>query len=138
MLRHVLLALVLLAVTGCGGGADPSSDSALTGPVTLERSGGIAGIQEQLVVAEDGTATFTSKRLRAREVPVSDPQLDALVTALRGWDAVPEDQRFDGQIADAIASTVTYAGHTVTTETSAEQDPRLAAVLAALGEIQPD
>lgn len=62
-------AVIVLAVTGCGGGASapevafptPSPRGALPA-VTVECEGGVAGVQERVDVRPDGTATGTQSR----------------------------------------------------------------------------
>jgi hypothetical protein len=56
MRAAILLLLVLL--TGCGGAAEVPT---LQGEVRFSRGGGIAGLQQELVIAPDGRARVTSR-----------------------------------------------------------------------------
>ncbi|WP_406832028.1 hypothetical protein ABEG17_04160 [Pedococcus sp. KACC 23699] len=65
-----LVALTAALLTGgCGSPADSATSStassSTTGtssfPITIERSGGIAGFADKVVVAKDGSATVTTK-----------------------------------------------------------------------------
>lgn len=65
-----LVALTAVLLTGgCGSSSDTattrtvtsSSSSASSYPITIERSGGIAGFADKVVVEQDGSATVTTK-----------------------------------------------------------------------------
>src|SRR2546430_2134077 len=76
-----VLAVALLALLpGCGGnakvGTDPSSPSAAA--VTLVRTGGFAGVHDQVVIAPDGTWVRTDRTGAQRTGRLTDPQRDAL------------------------------------------------------------
>ena len=94
----VLVSVAALALTGCGAAVGPTptgrpAGSAAqrpgsAGPVTVERSGGIAGVRDQVVVRGDdgtwrrtarevvtGTGTLTPDERGRMRLLVSDPAL---------------------------------------------------------------
>jgi hypothetical protein len=71
--RRVVAAVVLtvLAAAGCGAGSPPPSTEPQVdrlGPVTVQRTGGIAGVQEEVTVQPDGSwgRTGTGRTTRGR------------------------------------------------------------------------
>jgi hypothetical protein len=85
-MRPFVLAATVLAVllAGCGDDAQTtkttvSQSTAL--PVTIERSGGVAGIHDTLVVRADGTGTLTSRDGTTRKVSADDTT--GVVAAMR-------------------------------------------------------
>ena len=88
-MRTLLLAgLALVLLVGCGdddgGGGSTGGEQVakLSGPVTYERGGGIAGRRDRLVVQPDGSAKLTvqnatkSIRLTAAELATLGRELD--------------------------------------------------------------
>jgi len=77
-MRLLATAAVLLcaAVTACGdaeGTATPTTVSASTAlPLVVERSGGVAGLHEGLLVRRNGTGTLTPTRGRPRRLSRAD------------------------------------------------------------------
>jgi hypothetical protein len=69
--HRFLLCALPLALTACGAGsagnasgagtATPSTSASPVAPVTIERSGGVAGFHDRVVVAADGTVTATTR-----------------------------------------------------------------------------
>ncbi len=116
------LALVLLAGCGSdddddGGGSGGEQAAALTGPLTYERGGGIAGRRDRLVVEPDGSATLTI-RDKTTPVKLKDSELDRLATDLEDADlaALPPDSKSPRPIPDAFGYRVSYDGASVTTD----------------------
>jgi hypothetical protein len=134
--RMVILAGVLMVLAGCGddeGGS--SSDAKLSGPLTYERGGGIAGRRDRLVVRPDGSATLT-----VRDTPTSltltDKELSKVVTEVESADlgSLPADSTTKPPAPDAFGYRISYGGDTVTTDDPGMPDQlrRLAAQLGQL------
>ena len=128
------LALVLLA--GCGdddggGGGEPAAK--LTGPVTYERGGGIAGRRDRLTVQPDGKAELTVRE-RTKSIELTDGELDELARDLEHADvaSLPKDSTSKKPVPDTFGYRVTYGGTTVTTDDPAMPE-RLSGLCARLG-----
>ena len=136
-MRMLLLAgfaLVLLA--GCGdddggGGGEPAAR--LTGPVTYERGGGIAGRRDRLIVQPDGTAELTV-RDKTKSIELTDKELAELGRDLEHADvaSLPKDSTSKKPVPDTFGYRVTYGGTTVTTDDPAMPE-RLSGLCARLG-----
>lgn len=86
-----MLATVLLAVTACASdaapGAEPAISAARGGPpalVTIDRSGGFAGIHQRMVVDESGAWTVTGPAGAERTGRLSPDQLGSLRQLIDG------------------------------------------------------
>jgi hypothetical protein len=134
----IVAGLVLVLLAGCGsdeegggGGSEPAAQ--LTGPVTYERGGGIAGRRDRLIVQPDGTAELTVRE-KTSQVEVTGKELDTLARDLADADlaSLPRDSTTKPPVPDAFAYRVSYDGNTVTTDDPGMPD-RLAGLLARLG-----
>ena len=129
------LAVVLLAGCGSddGGSGSGGGKASLSGPVTYERGGGIAGRRDRLVVQPDGTATLTVQD-KARPVKLTGKELDTLAADLEAADlgSVRSESTSERPVPDAFGYRVSYAGDTVTTD-SAAMPKKLRALMARLG-----
>ena len=128
------LALVLLGA-GCGSEEDSGGGGAakLSGPVTYERGGGIAGRRDRLVVQPDGKATLTI-RDTPKSVTLTDQELDTLAGDLASTDlgALPADSTSQPPVPDAFGYRVSYDGATVTTD-DGSMPKQLRGLVARLG-----
>ena len=81
------LAFVLLAGCGSDDGATSGGgqQAALSGPVTYERGGGIAGRRDRLVVQPDGSATLTVQD-KSTPLKLTGKELETLASDLRSTD----------------------------------------------------
>ena len=76
----------VLAMAACGsqsastGSGSPSSQPAVF-PVTITRTGGIAGFQDVVVVADDGQVSVTSKGQQQRHCRLTPEAVERLRTA---------------------------------------------------------
>ena len=136
-MRTLLLAgIALVLLSGCGdddgsgGGKKPAT---LTGPVTYERGGGIAGRRDRLVVQPDGSAKLTvqtatkSIRLSASELAKLGRELDQA-----DLPSVPADSTSKTPVPDTFGYRVIYDGTTVTTDDPAMPD-QLRPLVSGLG-----
>jgi hypothetical protein len=120
-------ALLALGVSACGDENEtPTTTSASTAlPLTVERSGGVAGINDKLVVRADGTGTFTSNNDAAQELTADDTA--RVRSALRELVFSGLDERYEPpsgtQIADGIDYKFSAGGDTIVVEEMAEDVP---------------
>jgi hypothetical protein len=121
-----VLALAL-ALGGCGG-ADktPTTISAGTPlPLTVQRSGGVAGIHETLRVRRDGSATVRARGGATRRLTPQDT--DAIRRTLREFPFAGLHERYAPpagvQVSDGIDYTFTAGGRTIVVQEMAEGVP---------------
>ena len=136
LIRTMLLAAIALAlvlVAGCGD--DGGGAGALSGPLTFERGGGIAGRRDRLVVQPDGTAKLTV-RDETRPIELTDAELAKLRSDLDGTDlgSLPPDSTSERPVPDVFGYRVTYGGDTVNTDDPAMPD-ELRGLVARLGAV---
>jgi hypothetical protein len=118
----VVFLLVLVAATGCLGVRTPPVARSPPPAIMLDyhRVGGIAGLDDRLVIFDNGAAVFSSRTVN-RELSLNQTDLDQIAklfsdaqySMLQGNYTL----RHDG--ADLIHYTITYRGKTVNTEDSA-------------------
>ena len=125
------IALVLLAGCGDDGGPDGGGSekpATLTGPVTYERGGGVAGRRDRLVVEPDGKAKLTVQTA-TKSIQLSDAELADLERELAKADltSLPADSTSKTPVPDTFGYRVTYDGTTVTAD-----DPAMPAKLREL------
>jgi hypothetical protein len=118
----VVFLLVAVAAAGCLGVRTPPVAQPTPPAIILEyhRVGGIAGLDDRLVIFDNGAAVFSSRTIN-RELFLNQTDLDR-ITALFSeaqYSLLEENytSRRDG--ADFIHYTITYHGKTVNTEDSA-------------------
>ena len=128
-MRMAILAALIVLLAGCGA----DEQAALSGPLTYERGGGLAGRRDRLVVRPDGSATLTV-RDKAKTVKLTGKELDALASDLEAADlgSVRSDSTSERPIPDAFGYRVSYAGDTVTTD-SAAMPKKLRGLVSRLG-----
>ena len=131
--------LALAALGGCGDGEEePGAGREGAGPlVRYGRSGGIAGVNEQLIVQPDGRATLTAGvDSNPVEFRLSEAELNSLRGSFdeAGFAELYPDYRASTPGADFFQYEIAYGGHTVLTETEAGP-PELEPVIAALDRI---
>lgn len=121
-LRKLLAALVLLALTACGGGGAADEDlgtPAQTGPlVVLLRYGGVTGGNDRVSVDVLGVVTVISDRSPTPSTrTLSSADLAALRTALRRAEITTLERNYlDQRNRDAYQYDVTHEGVTVTAD----------------------
>lgn len=125
-------AAALLLAAGCGDGQDTTTDPGNDPLVTYSRSGGIAGIEERLLVDRGGRATVSIGGGSPTSFTLSDSELGRLEAALQAADLAAVTDRETG-CADCFRYEVTYDGTTVAYDEVAEPPPSVAAVVSQLG-----
>ena len=136
-MRTLLLAgLAFVLLAGCGddgGGSVSSGPGALSGPLTFERGGGLAGRRDRLVVQPDGRAALTL-RDTTRSFRLTDAELAKLQSDLDDADlgSLPADSTSERPVPDAFGYRVNYGGDTVTTDDAAMPEA-LRGLMARLG-----
>ncbi len=140
----VVAAATALALGGCGSGSSgaagtaagtdgsSSTSPAATYPVTISRTGGLAGFDDHLVLEQDGSVTGTTKAgpVTCRVEPdVADALARAAATAPTEGTGPTSD------VADALVVTITAGSHTAVLGGSAAGDPGSQAVTALLGDL---
>ena len=121
LMRTLLLAgIALVLLTGCGddggSGGGTEKSATLTGPVTFERGGGIAGRRDRLVVQPDGKAKLTVQTA-TKSIQLSDAELADLERELAKADlaSLPADC--------TSTSPCRLLGHRVTSTTARRSPP---------------
>jgi hypothetical protein len=124
LMRIAILAGLAVLLAGCGA----DEKASLSGPLTYERGGGLAGRRDRLVVRPDGSATLTV-RDRSKPVKLTAKELDTLAADLEHADlgSLPADSTAPKPVPDAFGYRVSYGGDTVTTD-----DPGMPAKLRGL------
>lgn len=117
--------------TGVGGTGAPL--------VTLNRSGGIAGMNVTVVVQRDGTVQLIDGEIGGpvtKEGRATSEQLQKLEAALQaeGWQQL--DATYGEQFPDAFAYTIVAGSKTIKTYDGAPNPPALENVLSLLNELE--
>jgi hypothetical protein len=130
---RALMAVLLLLLSGCGGAEQPQG---LDGEVRFSRGGGIAGLQDELVIAPDGQARVTSRGRTVERFRVTESERDAIARDLRAarFESLPEDASPGPPVPDDFGYTVTYDGHTSSADGSRMPD-RFVRAIDTLGEL---
>jgi hypothetical protein len=130
-MRALLIAAALL-LGGCGS----TEATTLQHEVHFLRGGGIAGMQDELVIHPDGRATLTSRGEPTRRFQVSKADRDAIARALQEarFSTLPKDVSPGPPWPDNFGYGVVYRGHHVSGEAGRIPD-RLQPVLDRLGDV---
>jgi hypothetical protein len=133
MRRAILAGLAVVLLAGCGSDDGAPAKASLSGPVTYERGGGIAGRRDRLVVQPDGSGTLTVQD-KSKPVKLTDDELGTLAADLESTDlgSLPKDSTSQPPVADALGYRVSYGGDTVTTD-QAGMPKALRGLVARLG-----
>jgi hypothetical protein len=133
MRMAILAGLAVVLLAGCGSDDGGGGKASLSGPLTYERGGGLAGRRDRLVVKPDGSATLTV-RDTSKTVKLTSKELDSLASELEATDlgSLPSESTSERPVPDAFGYRVSYGGDTVTTD-SASMPKQLRALVARLG-----
>lgn len=132
MLRPLLLTCVctcLLATAAPSAGAATSA-----GTITWTRSGGIAGVSQEMTISRDRRVKLTTDAGTKRRT-LSRKRYAAIVRVVRDAKLPTLRTRYAPKLptADGFATSVRYRGRTVTVLDGAKPPRRLQAVLGTLG-----
>lgn len=132
ILATLIAATALLLAAGCGGG-DESTTASPDGPlVTYSKSGGIAGIEERLVIEPDGSATVsTGPDGSQRSFALGADELSVLEAELEAADLDAVEDRPTG-CADCFHYEISYGGSTVGYDEIIQPPQSVAAVASHL------
>jgi len=114
-LISILLALVVTGLAAYNGGTAQSS------PIEFRRTGGIVGMDDQLLIDDKGHAKLT-RRTGNFEFDLAQDELARLRAALRdaNFASIPEDShRKPYLVPDEVSYVIVYQGHTVKTSDTA-------------------
>jgi hypothetical protein len=139
MRRLLMVGIALVLLAGCGddgggeGGGGGEPGATLTGPLTYERGGGIAGRRDRLIVQPDGKAALTVRET-TKSIELTDGELDKLVRQLEEADlpSLPANVTSKKPVPDTFGYRVAYDGATVTTDDPAMPD-KLRGLVSGLG-----
>ncbi|WP_163508333.1 protealysin inhibitor emfourin [Fodinicola acaciae] len=143
MMRGRALAIVaLLAVTGCatpttGTPHDPPATSAPGNELpalAFHRTGGIAGVQDDLRITAAGQLTASSRQRDVRHDTLTAAERAELLAKLRNFSVTDRPPRPPYQIADGFTYDITVNGRKVRFEDGAVPKPakELISVLSAI------
>jgi hypothetical protein len=139
MKRIALMVALAVAITGCGGDDDTDPDRpGGSGPlVTYTKTGGIAGVHERLLVAEDGSATLAvGFQNQAREsFDLAPDELERLRDLLAAADFADVGPDRGLGCADCFQYEIEYAGKTAAFAEIGEIPESVGEVVAELGRI---
>ena len=90
-----------------------TADELLT-PVSFVRSGGFAGLLDQIEIATDGTYTITHRDGSGQSGQLTASQSKVLAALLAESKLFDADHSFETPGADQFVYNITYNGHTVT------------------------
>jgi hypothetical protein len=130
-MRAAILMLILLS--GCGGSAQ---ERGLEGEVRFARGGGIAGLQQELVIAPDGSARVTSRGRTVQRFRVARAERDAIARDLQAarFSSLPEDASPGPPVPDDFGYRISYGGHVCNAQGSRMPD-RFARASDTLGDV---
>lgn len=118
MFTRLFLCLVIvgLALSACRAAATPAvAADELASPVTFTRSGGFAGLTDQVEFDIDGAYTVTHNDGSSESGQLTTEQVEELASLLAQSGLFDADHSFETPGADQFAYTISYNGHTVTT-----------------------
>jgi hypothetical protein len=120
MIRSLLLCvLVCLPLVGCAKqtrvGEDEKQIAALpAGPVLYQRTGGIAGTDDRVVIWPDGFVQVRGKVLNSGEGWLSKDSMAQVWDALGNWSALKREYLPTTPVNDGYIIAITFDGKTVT------------------------
>ena len=129
----IVPAMLAMLATGCGSersnGADPL--------VSYQRSGGIAGVSERLVIDADGEAQLAVGEPDPHEqrFTIGEPELERLRSDLAAADFAAIDWDPGLGCADCFEYEIVYAGETASFNEAAKMPDSVREVTAQLGRI---
>jgi hypothetical protein len=121
------LGAAVLAAAGAVVGCAPTPSAAATEAgtlVTMDVSGGYAGVDRGVTVAEDGTCTLRERAETRRGTPLTTERLARLRGLLEAADlAARPAENIDPHLRDSFRYRLHYRGRTVVTDLSGGNRP---------------
>jgi hypothetical protein len=109
--RLFLICLAVCAAFACSGQAFAAR---LKGPLQFDRSGGIAGLTENLKIQPSGHARVDTKRTRAHSFTLSARERRRVEAAVRGAHLARVKVPKHAYVPDAFVYRIVYRGHKIT------------------------
>ncbi len=110
------LAVLILLVSACRAPAAPTAavENELLTPVSFVRSGGFAGLTDQIEIAVDGAYTISHNDGSSESGHLAPDRIQELASLLAQSQLFDSDHSFETPGADQFVYTITYNGHSVT------------------------
>jgi hypothetical protein len=110
-MKAIALAAVLLAavIPGAAAAAQDDDPPRLKGTLTYARSGGIAGVDDNLTIKRDGKSRLNGRSFRLRKV-----EREAVAELVAKVDFASVKVEPKPAVPDAFSHELTYRGHKVT------------------------
>jgi hypothetical protein len=117
-----------------GNGISPTPNPEASGAlVTFEREGGLAGVDDTLIVHPDGRYTITRRDGVRKQGTLNAAELAAVNAALQGFGAIPTDNP-GGGVADGYTYRIEHGGRTVVAQ-DGDLPPALTRVIGELNQL---
>jgi hypothetical protein len=120
----IAILFVAISLVACNGNASQSS------PIEFRRTGGIVGLDDQLLIDDKGHAKLT-RRSGKSEFDLAKDDWARLAARLRdaNFNSIPEDSRRKPYLVpDEISYVIIFQGHTVKTSDTAIPEKLQAAI----------
>ena len=114
-MRAGIVGLVAVVAAGCGGG---EAAAEMSDELHYVRSGGFAGVHDELTIQPDGRGTLTVRGEDQEQFQLSDDELDDLQSALdaAGLEDAESDSTGEQPAPDAFSYVITYGDKEVRTD----------------------
>ena len=126
MIRLMLVLWMGVVMGACGGKrVDPDREPLQPfQAVTYIRTGGLAGAEDRLMIAEDGTVTTSGRLFGNGSSKLTEFQLLQLARIFEGWERLEANYPAPPEARDAFTVAITFGTRTVTaTDASANVPP---------------
>jgi hypothetical protein len=143
-MRFWIPALLLALAAGCGSPAGPAPVGGATPahpyPLTIQRTGGFAGVDESITVRSDGTWAYTARKGKpAAQGTLAPADLDQVTRTVSdpAFAADVRPQRTQGTCADTFTYSVSVGAETSTFTECGGSRPLFTSLVAMLGQHTP-
>ena len=112
----LLLTLLTLLLAACAPppASPPVKASGLLTPLSFNRSGGFAGFDDQIEIAQDGSYTVARRGAEPRKAQLTPDEITRLAALLAASGLFDADHQYETPGADQFVYTIVYNHHTVT------------------------
>lgn len=116
-----ILAVAMLTIAGCAKtqakisrdvGETAPAVSQVRPPILYQRTGGIAGTDDRVVIWPDGTVEVTGRIMSPAYAKLPEDRFAMLATALKDWPKL--DNEYPASAADAYTITITFGDKSIT------------------------